>query len=145
MIDSDAGGEMVIEAGKAHTIQDLSWTADAAARLAMDVDAGFVVVALNQGVSINGRERVGWWRIDPTTGETIGVMDTGYNGSASEDAAIRERVNALRTFLDRHARKIREARRARRAGNTTYTQRRLLRMVEKIEDALSAAKPGPPV
>jgi hypothetical protein len=37
---------------------------------------------------LNGQQRVGWWRVHPTTGETIGVMDTGFHG-ATEDAVQR--------------------------------------------------------
>jgi hypothetical protein len=126
-------------------VQKLDWPADTSARLAKDVDAGFIVVALDKPVPINERQRVGWWRVDPKSGETIGVMDTGYHASTSEDVAIRERVNALRTFLETHGRQIRAARRARRAGNATPGQSRLLRVAERVEDAISAAAPPPPV
>ncbi len=145
MTDPDSGGVVLIKPSSAGTVQELGWPADAAARLAMDVDAGFMAVAVRQPVSINGRGRLGWWRVDPATGETIGVMDNGYHSSASEDAAIRERVNALRAFLDNSRRAIRVARQARRAGNATPAQRRLLKLAERAEDAISAAKPGPPV
>jgi hypothetical protein len=136
---------LLIGARDVKAVQKLGWPEDVAARLAKDVGAGFIVVALDEPVPINGRQRLGWWRVDPKSGETIGVMDTGYHASTSEDVAIRERVNALRTFLETHGSKIRAAKRARRAGNATRGQRYLLRVAEKVEDALSGAALPPPV
>jgi len=136
---------VLIGARDVKAVQQLDWPKDAAARLAKDVDAGFMVVALDRPVLINGRQRLGWWRVDPESGETIGVMDSGYHASTSEDVSIRERVNALRQFLETHGSRIRAARRARRAGNATRGQRYLLRVAERVEDALSGAALPPPV
>ena len=139
------GESVLIAARDTKAVQQLGWPEDVAARLVKDVDAGYIVVALDKPVPINGRERLGWWRVDPESGETIGVMDSGYHASTSEDVAVRERVNALRQFLETHGSRIRAARRARRAGNATRGQRYLLRVAETVEDALSAAAPPPPV
>lgn len=35
-------------------------------------------------MEVNGQSRTGWWRVDPATGETIGVMDTGFHEGAGE-------------------------------------------------------------
>ena len=70
---------ILIDKRDAETIQKLGWPEDVSARLTADVDAGFVAVAVKEPVSLLGQERVGWWRVDPDSGETIGVMDTGYH------------------------------------------------------------------
>lgn len=46
-------------------------------RLAADLAAGFAVVVPEKPVAVDGAPRLGWWRIDLATGQTIGVMDTG--------------------------------------------------------------------
>ncbi len=33
---------------------------------------------------IKDLQRVGWWRVDPASGETIGVMDSGFHMSKIE-------------------------------------------------------------
>jgi hypothetical protein len=48
-------------------------------RVGADIDAGFMAVVPRKAVEIDGIQRVGWWRVHPLTGETIGVMDTGFH------------------------------------------------------------------
>ena len=48
------------------------------------VTTGDVVVVPARTVIVGGRERVGWWRVDPRTGETTDVMDDGSGASAGE-------------------------------------------------------------
>ena len=43
-----------------------------------------MVVALRQPIVLHGIQRVGWWRVDPASGATIGVMDTGFHGDSGE-------------------------------------------------------------
>lgn len=54
------------------------------ASLAESIGSGYVAVALGSPVEVSGRPRVGWWRIDPVTGETIGVMDNGLHAGLIE-------------------------------------------------------------
>ena len=55
------------------------------------LDAGHVVVAPERGVEHAGRRRLGWWRIDPTTGAAIDERDDG-RGAAGEQIPIRVAV-----------------------------------------------------
>jgi hypothetical protein len=45
---------------------------------------------------VEGRERVAWWRVDPVTGETIGVMDSGFHANGGEYQHLIQLMNALR-------------------------------------------------
>ena len=65
-------------------IQELGWPEEAAARLGANIEAGFAAFALRQPVDLDGQARAGWWRIDTMTGETIGVMDSGYHVALNE-------------------------------------------------------------
>lgn len=70
-------------------------TPDAAARIRRAATAGSAIVVPPAPVKIAGRDRIGWWQVDPSTGDTIGVMDSGFNSSATERAALEERVNGM--------------------------------------------------
>lgn len=80
-------------------VQKLGWPADTAARLAENIDAGFLAVVLQEPVLLRGRQRVGWWRVDPSSGETIGVMDTGFHAALTEEQI--KRRDTLRTYVDK--------------------------------------------
>jgi hypothetical protein len=55
---------------------------DVRQRIADDVARGYLVVLPK--VAVQGR--MGWWRTDPKTGVTIGVMDNGYCNDSAEVA-----------------------------------------------------------
>jgi hypothetical protein len=86
---SDADQRVFIAQHHAEAVRKLGWPEDATARLTDDIEAGFSAVALKQPILLHERQRVGWWRVDPDTGETIGVMDTGYHAALTEDQANR--------------------------------------------------------
>lgn len=70
---------MLIAAGDEAAARALPWPEDEIARVAADVGAGYTVLVPREAVMINDQQRVGWWRVDPATGETVGVMDTGLH------------------------------------------------------------------
>jgi hypothetical protein len=94
--------------------QGLEWSEDAIGRLGEDVSEGYLAVALRQPVPAGERPRVGWWRIDPESGETIGVMETGFHGGMDErvetELEIAQLRNSLRNWLSNNASRIRAAR-----------------------------------
>ena len=65
-------------------LQGLDWPEDPVAILADSIDSGFMAVALKEPVEHHGSPRVGWWRVDPVSGQTIGVMDTGFHANVLE-------------------------------------------------------------
>ncbi len=73
-----AGGAPVV-ARAAADLTSLELPPDVRARAASDLAAGNVLVVAR----VEGG-RAGWWRVDPRTGQTVGVMDNGYNNDTSE-------------------------------------------------------------
>jgi hypothetical protein len=53
---------------------------DARARLAQDLRAGYVVVAPAEPVVVAGRATSAWWRIDPRSGQVLGMTSQGWGG-----------------------------------------------------------------
>jgi hypothetical protein len=75
---------MLIAAGDEAAARALPWPEDEIARVAADVSAGYMVLVPREAVMIKDQQRVGWWRVDPASGETIGVMDTGFHMGKAE-------------------------------------------------------------
>ena len=109
--------------------------ADAATRLAGDVAAGFLVVTLKRPVLVSGRERFGWWRIDPVSGETIGVMDSGFH-QGTVDRALGTLTGVFTLWLTKFDAAT-AARMVQRAHNVSYQE--ALAMVFRMRELLFAA------
>ncbi len=60
---------------------------DARERMKRTVEDGQLVVVPKRAVSIDGREAVGWWRVDPETGSVLGIGPQG-RGQASMEMAF---------------------------------------------------------
>lgn len=57
---------------------------DAQRRIAESLDAGYWIVAPPKPVAIGSEPFVGWWRIDSTTGDTLGVAANGWGQDMAE-------------------------------------------------------------
>ena len=66
----------------------LPLSADAKAYMSAALAQGEIIVVPVQSVLINGRQRVGWYQMNPSTGETIGVMDNGSHDTNEEVALL---------------------------------------------------------
>jgi hypothetical protein len=58
--------------------------ADAAALLQQDLERGYTVVAPSDPVVLQNEAFSGWWRIDPATGDALGIAGRGW-GQAAPD------------------------------------------------------------
>jgi hypothetical protein len=58
--------------------------ADGVARLQQEVRAGYVAVVPQRAVTLGGVDRLGWWRVDPRSGETVAVTDEGLHQATGE-------------------------------------------------------------
>jgi hypothetical protein len=77
-----AGTSIVAFAGAVPT--GYPYGPEALARMQTALSAGDILVAPAAPVALGGRDRVGWWRIDATNGETVDVMDDGSGSETTE-------------------------------------------------------------
>jgi hypothetical protein len=73
------------------------------ARMNANAGSGILLVASPNAIKIRETERLGWWRINMITGDTLGIMDTGLHQSNTENgmaisAIVVGVVGALYTF-----------------------------------------------
>ncbi len=68
--------------------QTLPYDAPATSLIKDALAAGDVVVVPAKPVTVGGSPRIGWWTVDPSTGDTTDVMDTGSGQELAEEAVI---------------------------------------------------------
>jgi hypothetical protein len=78
------------EGGKQPDWGDVKLPEKERALVARDLAAGQVVVVPTRAVEVNGRPEVGWWRVDPKTGQTLGMTEAG--GSSATEYSMLARV-----------------------------------------------------
>lgn len=125
---------------------DLQLPPDAAARIRADLSAGQWVVYPSQPVVVANVPRIGWWRVDPKTLQTVGVMDTGYLQNTIEYTETHE-VNGIQiTKFGRM--KVSDAAHVwareviKRRGNTSWNQWiNLLKLAQKTLNATGGLPP----
>ena len=61
------------------TLKTLGPPKDVLDRIGAALENGRIVMVPEKGILWEGRERWGWWEVDPRTRETIGVLDTGLH------------------------------------------------------------------
>jgi hypothetical protein len=115
----------------------------AAARelMRLELQSGLVLVVPSAPVLVDGQPRLGWWRVDPATGHTVGEMDTGLLQDFTEYSTTEE-VSGVRIVRFHRVRVSREARHfadyaMRQRGNTSWAQwENLLSYAQKSWDTL---------
>ena len=58
------------------------------------LDAGLIVIIPDKAVQLGGRDRIGWWLVDPATGQTRDQMDDGRGSTMTEYAFLLIKVAA---------------------------------------------------
>jgi len=92
----------------------------------MDLQAGQCVIAPSKPVLVDGQPRLGWWRVDPASAQTVGEMDTGLLQETTEYSTT-ESVNGMRITRVHRVRISPEVRSwaehaIRNRGNTSWSQ-----------------------
>lgn len=147
--NGDAANWTVVDAGDVATAGRLGWPHEAEARLLEDIRSGFTAVVPKQPVTLGDRPRLGWWRVDPKTGDTVGVMDTGFRQGAPEDATVREKVKELQAWLTRTQAQARGPMTGSNAQQIVRLQNRRREISNLIQEAYAHGfmrtpiKPGP--
>ena len=77
-----------IAASSASAVPAAGWSDEARTRVRADQSPHIAVVAPESAVAVAGAQRAAWWRIDTSTGETVGVVDSGLNGAQMVDEAL---------------------------------------------------------
>jgi hypothetical protein len=84
--------------------QSLTLTEDVRRRIEQDLNAGYTVLVPTRRISIGGRDLLGWWRVNPTSGTALGIMESGEGQAMVEyvkqKAALVGTVIFLGSFLD---------------------------------------------
>ena len=83
--------------GDGAALAQLDWPDAARQRAADSLNNGCWLVAPRQALAAAGggagdARRVGWYRVDPATGTTVGVMDNGFHAGTTEDSIKRAEV-----------------------------------------------------
>jgi hypothetical protein len=80
-------------------LEMLSFPADARRRITDDLDSRYIVVSPETPVQEGGNQFVGWWRINPETGDTLGVSANGW-GQSVEWARLMEFASTAAEAFD---------------------------------------------
>lgn len=61
-------------------VDALPLSAEAKSRISIAVTNGRLVIVPGEMIELNGQQVIGWYEVDPLTGETIGVLEDGTHG-----------------------------------------------------------------
>lgn len=85
----ESGVETVALApGQEEGLKSLECSAAARERLGADLRAGYAVVVPTRPVTVGGERAVAWWRVDPHTGASLGILEDGSGGDAAETLTV---------------------------------------------------------
>lgn len=65
-------------------LDTLQLDADVRAALAQSLDAGYWIAVPEGPVTLAGRDMIGWWRMEPGSGEVLGMMQSGAGEGYTE-------------------------------------------------------------
>ena len=88
------GAPVVVRGADAAPLAQLGMPPDVLARASVDLAGGDTLVVAGAGGG-----RWAWWRVDPATGQSVGVMDNGYNSALTDKANLDKEVGQLSTRL----------------------------------------------
>ena len=66
--------------GQQSLVDNLAITANAKTLISQELASGMIVITPVQSIQIDGVDRLGWYEVDPQTGQSIGVLDDGTHG-----------------------------------------------------------------
>jgi hypothetical protein len=80
-----AGDWVTVAAGNRAALAGTRLPPDARARMERDLAAGYTLLVPREPIRREGGvAAVAWWRVDPTTGHTLGISEDGRGGASTE-------------------------------------------------------------
>jgi hypothetical protein len=61
-------------------------------QIELDLAYGYVVIVPERAVNLENREVYAWWRVDPNTGNTIGIGEHGWGQAATEEKLLEKQL-----------------------------------------------------
>lgn len=89
---------------QSEAVRKLDLPADAQRAIGEDLGEGYAVVAPQTAVPIGAQRYIGWWRINPATGDALGVAASGW-GQAMTERGVQYNalVEMVKTFAFEYA------------------------------------------
>jgi len=79
---------VIIHTGNQSAWQSVELPNDVRVRIERDLAEGYVVLVPKKAILMEGRPVVGWWRVDPKTGQTLGINERGWGGDLTEESIL---------------------------------------------------------
>jgi hypothetical protein len=75
-------------------LDQLSLSADVLARIERDLTEGYTVISPRSAESLEGRS-VAWWRVDPRTGQTLGIDQRGHGAAVEYQMSLPREIGFI--------------------------------------------------
>ena len=75
---------VIIRTANQSTWQTVELPHDVRVRIERDLAEGYVALVPKKSILVEGRSMVGWWRVDPRDGQTLGIGETGWGSELIE-------------------------------------------------------------
>jgi hypothetical protein len=97
---ADSSDWLTITPAQLSSLNGLGFSENTRRRMAEDLEGGYVVVTPKAPVRRRNEDFAGWWRIDPQTGDALGVAENGWGQELEEeDVVITGVLRFARAFL----------------------------------------------
>ena len=92
-------GLVVASKSRAGALNDLHLSQDVSTRVNETLTSNLIAILPKAAQMVDGAPRFGWWRVNPATGESLGVMDSGFNQAGTERTVITSRASLVTRAL----------------------------------------------
>jgi hypothetical protein len=99
---AESGNWQVVEASQAERLPTVL-PPDAQALIHQDLERGYTVVAPDAPVAVDGQEFIGWWRVDPQTGDALGIAGNGWGQAPDYAMHVGAFVEMAKPFVFAYA------------------------------------------
>lgn len=90
---------LTVEPGQVSALEKMEIPPDVRRRVEVDLQHGCIVIL--PSAPVGPGKRLGWWRVHPGTGQTVGVMDNGFHADTTEQAYLQNDTVISRTVVSK--------------------------------------------